>query len=105
MLDKLNAAAFSEWIGTKFIVRNGAERVMELELCKVTEQNATPALEQFSLLFRGPFTPALSQSIAKLEHEGLGSMELFLTPVGPDGEGMCYEVVFNRFRKQAQSER
>lgn len=101
MLEKLSAAMFSEQMGTKFVVRE-AEQPIELELCKVTERDTSPALEQFSLLFRGPLSPVLPQGIKKMEHAALGTVELFAVPVGPDGSGMCYEVIFSRFRKQEQ---
>lgn len=48
----------------------------------------------FSLLFRGPHDPVLPQQVYRLEHEALGAMELFVVPVGPDAEGMRYEVIF-----------
>lgn len=52
--------------------------------------------EPFSLLFRGPAEPVLPQSIRRLEHAELGSLEFFLVPVGPDGAGrMLYEAVFS----------
>jgi hypothetical protein len=35
------------------------------------------------------------QQIYQVEHPTLGSFELFLVPVGPDEQGMCYEAVFN----------
>jgi hypothetical protein len=51
--------------------------------------------ESFSLVFRGPLQPVLPQRIYRLEHEGLGTLEIFLVPVGPDKDGMRYEAVFN----------
>ena len=51
--------------------------------------------QPFSLVFRGPLQPVLPQRIYRLEHEGLGTLEIFLVPVGPDKDGMRYEAVFN----------
>lgn len=50
--------------------------------------------EPFSLLFRGPLEPFLQQQMAVLQHDELGQIELFLVPVGQDGEGFYYEAVF-----------
>jgi hypothetical protein len=49
---------------------------------------------QFALLFRGPPAPALPQATRTLTHPGLGELELFLVPIGPDADGMRYEAVF-----------
>src|SRR5262249_14892857 len=72
---------------------------LNLELIEVAEQNNSPQLEQFSVTFRGPLTPVCPQQIYKLEHERLGTMELFLVPLGPEKEGMLYQSCFNRLRK------
>ena len=51
--------------------------------------------EPFSLLFRGPLTPLLPQRIHRLAHPELGTLEIFIVPVGPDGAGQRYEAIFN----------
>jgi len=33
-----------------------------------------------------------------MEHEKLGTFDLFIVPLGPDSAGMRYEVIFNRMR-------
>jgi uncharacterized protein DUF6916 len=50
--------------------------------------------EQFSLLFRGPVEPALPQAIYRLDHAELGSLDLFLVPLAPRGDGAVYEAAF-----------
>ena len=30
-----------------------------------------------------------------VEHQDLATMEIFLVPLGPEGQGMRYEAVFN----------
>ena len=49
----------------------------------------------FSLFFRGPKEFQLPQSIYRLEHQALGSFELFVVPVGIDQHGMQFEAVIN----------
>lgn len=48
----------------------------------------------FSLLFNGPLQPIMPQMIYRLEHAQLGSLEIFMVPVGPNADGMQYEVIF-----------
>ena len=103
MPNELSAKVFSQHIGSVFSVPAALPEALVLELCDVTENNMSPALEQFSLLFRGPVSPVMQQCTAKLEHEKLGSLELFLVPLGPDEKGMRYQAVFSRFREQGQS--
>jgi hypothetical protein len=45
-------------------------------------------------VFRGPKKPELPQKIYKLEHDKLGTFELFLVPIGLDKEGMRYQAIF-----------
>jgi hypothetical protein len=49
----------------------------------------------FSVLFRGPMEPIVEQAIHHIEIESAGAAALFIVPLGPDGEGMLYEAVFN----------
>ena len=48
----------------------------------------------FSILFIGKPEPALAQGVYRMHQEQLGSMELFLVPIGLDAKGMHYEAVF-----------
>ena len=57
-------------------------------------------MKTFSLFFRGPLDPQLSQGTYPLECESLGSLPLFLVPMGRNAEGMTYEAVFNRLVKK-----
>ena len=102
MLDKLTKRAFSGHLHTNFHVRLQGRPPLVLELFQVAEGRSTPTLEQFSLFFRGPQDPILSQGVFQLEHDTMGTFPLFLVPIGPDQEGMRYEAAFNRFVKQGQ---
>ena len=48
----------------------------------------------FVATFRGPQEPRLPQRIYRLDHDGLGTLELFLVPVGRDAQGVRYEAIF-----------
>ena len=62
---------------------------LELELVEVTGGG-----RPFSVVFRGPGEPLLSQRIYRIEHPALGPLDLFLVPVGREPDGLRYEAVF-----------
>ena len=49
----------------------------------------------FSLFLRGPREQRLGQGMVIVEHPVHGALELFMTPIGSDAQGMRYEIVFN----------
>lgn len=81
--------------GDPFRVRPEDAPEFEVELVEVTEKlDGGAARPQFSLVFRGGPDPPVAQRIYRLEHEELGTLELFLVPIGPDQAGQRYEAVF-----------
>jgi hypothetical protein len=48
----------------------------------------------FALLFLAPPGPFLPQAIYPIAHPALGTLELFLVPLGPQLGGNAYEAVF-----------
>lgn len=101
MPEPLRHDAFAARVGEAFTVMADAQ-ALALELVEVRAIGAaTSGRQPFSLLFRGPQAPRLTQRTHPLRHPELGALEVFLVPVGPDavegpdGRGMCYEGVFN----------
>jgi hypothetical protein len=99
-LDKLNSKVFAEQLQTNFKVHAEGADPLSLKLTAVREGETSPKIELFSLLFLGPQAPRLRQQIHRFEHEKLGTFELFLTAIGANADGIMYEVVFHRFRKE-----
>ena len=100
-LESLNCKIFSEQLHTQFrLLRDGLEP-LPLELIEVKESDPSPKIELFSLHFRGPAAPHMPQQIHTLEHDKLGRINIFLTAIAGDAEGITYESVFHRFRKTA----
>jgi hypothetical protein len=95
MLEKLTAQTFGSHIGSVYrvVLREGA---LELTLDAVeTRSGGSPDRRlQFSLIFIGPPGVHLPQQIYALEHAVLGSLELFLVPLGPEPRGQRYEAAF-----------
>ena len=95
---ELSRATFERLVGSDFRVLVDETRSVSVKLvqCRAlppASQRDDPAIraEPFSLLFKGPRELVLEQQIYRLEHPDLGSLELFLVPVG-FGES---EAVFN----------
>lgn len=99
-LDELNCRMFRDSLHSDFTVLRESGESVTLTLVEVHEKLDAPALEQFSLTFRGPGTTALDQRIHRFEHPAFGSLDLFIVPLGPDQEAMLYEVIFNRIRSK-----
>jgi hypothetical protein len=105
-LQTLTAGDFRPHQGTRFRLTGGSPPgSVETELVEVTEHGTSAPgsfRAPFSVLFHGPLEPVLPQGIYRLEHEQLGTLELFIVPVGPDeprvpGQAptaMRYEAVF-----------
>ena len=49
----------------------------------------------FSLLFRGPVGMTQESQMYSLDHDVLGKMDLFLSPVGRFKDQVLYEAVFS----------
>lgn len=104
-LDKLNAKVFSEQLHTQFKVRLGSAEPMMFKLVEIKDSDPSPQIELFTLHFRGPSAPRLPQSIHRLEHDKLGTFEIFLTAIGAEPQGILYESVFHRIRKPASADK
>lgn len=110
-LQTITAADFRTAQGGRFRLTagsagSGPELGLDIELVEVTEHGGSPSAGMrapFSLLFHGPLQPILPQAIYHMEHDGLGALDLFIVPIGPNepaapGEkptAMRYEAVFS----------
>jgi hypothetical protein len=109
MLDKLTSTDFAAHLHSSFRIHGGdldsvaAEAMLplEAELIEVTELGVgVPSAQEsaqrrpFSILFRAPPNSVLPQGIYPVVHPELGTLSLFLVPLGPDRVGMRYEAVF-----------
>ncbi|HEY0553181.1 MAG TPA: hypothetical protein VGG20_02890 [Thermoanaerobaculia bacterium] len=99
MLQDLTPARFEEHKGTPFRIDPGDGSPLEVVLHQVRrhEPHPGPRAEPFSAYFLGPKSPLLPQRIYRVVHDQLGTLDLFLVPLGPDPKagGMLYEAVFN----------
>lgn len=97
-LRKLTRDDFTGCLGETFVIRVPEAPEIDLRLAEAnTTGGDSDDREPFSLIFLGPAEPILQQAIYPLEHESLGTISLFLVPVGPDPtrSHIQYEAVFS----------
>ena len=99
MLNQLQVTDFTPLIGHAFIIRGSGIDDLECTLIEANTLGAPPPegseiRHSFSIILRGPDQPILAQQIARVSNEHLGDLEIFLVPLGPDGQGIRYEAVF-----------
>lgn len=102
MDERLTEANFTKHLNTVFRVKVSAPRPVELKLVEVkgyaSGVNDPKGMERFSLFFNGPGDLQLPQRTYELEHDQLGSVDIFLVTVGRHEQGFVYEAVFNYFK-------
>ena len=96
MLEQLSAADFRSLPDNR-ISANLDRGDTQLEIVEVRELTASSRpVTPFSLTVRDPGAKhAVPQGIYAFRHPVHGIVELFIVPIGPDREGMCYEIIFN----------
>jgi hypothetical protein len=99
-LDLLQAADFTAYVQQRFHIYAQSGTPLEAELVAVKQISAKPGAgtakrKPFSIVFRCSDKPPLAQGIYKVENEKMGTLDIFIIPIGPDDEGFCYEAVFN----------
>ena len=101
MAASLTEEEFSKHVNTIFSINLDEQSAVNLELVQVKGYMNKPGeakgMERFSVFFRGP-KPLLPQSTYSLSNEGMGTIDIFLVPIGVDGDGFRYEAVFNYFK-------
>jgi hypothetical protein len=95
-LGSITAETFAPYTGQTFTLSlEGGNLALTLRTVEVLTASP-PSPERrtpFALRFVGPEQPQLTQRIYPLDHPTLGTIALFLVPVGKDG-GTIYEAVF-----------
>ncbi len=92
---------FLKHVGTEFRVDPGNDGdPVKLELASVTpihRSGVGTRDDPFSAEFHGPAGPVLTQRIYSFDHAELGTLEIFIVPIGSDPKTgrMRYEAIFN----------
>ena len=91
---ELSAADFEPHVADSFRIATLSGAV-ELKLVEVRRLGkALRKGDAFALTFLSPPGPFLPQAIYPLDNAALGTLELFIVPLGPKDGGNSYEAVF-----------
>jgi hypothetical protein len=98
----LTRSAYAGLEGTTFTVETGAEPVvLRLESVSdvagaATRRSLAGSDDAFALRFSGPLAAPLDSGIHSIHHPGIGTFDLFASPVDAPSEDRNYEVVVDR---------
>ncbi len=100
MGDELTPVIFGVALGSSFdVLPAPGEAGIELVLHDVIAHSPSPGApraQPFSLIFLGPAGQHLPQATYTLRHAELGTLDVFLVPIGPAADGRHqYEAAFN----------
>ncbi len=100
MVEDLSPEIFETWRGAIFQTTTNEGNAVRLEIAEITQKpkqqiSATQSLQQFSVVFRGTGETPLRQGMYALE-SGSDKLEIFLVPVGREGNALIYEAAFSR---------
>ena len=95
-LHELHAADFKKFTGEEFLI-HFATGAIPAQLKTVTDLTGYSNLERkpFSLLFQTLQTNYFPQAIYRVDHPGIGVLDIFLVPLGVREGGMQYEAIFS----------
>ena len=95
-LKQFTCSQFEDSLNQTFVIQMETGKMLKVILIEATPKvcGDIKKAHHFSLVFRGAMEPVLEQRIYTLENDNLGSLEIFMVPIGPDNSGMCYEAVF-----------
>lgn len=100
-IEWLTHAQVAPLVGEDVTVDDGAGAVRTMRLVEATESDALGGpgpdgqqRRQFRLLFVSGEDTVLPQATYVMGLPSLGTLDVFLVPVGRDGDGVHYEAVF-----------
>ena len=96
-MEMIDRDGFAAEVGTGFTLKAG-EHSVEVKLVTVSELKERPSNRSFSLVFQVPDGYTVEQGLYDLDHERLGTLQLFLVPVGDNR----LESVFNLLIEPAE---
>ena len=97
MLERLSASDFSNLPDGKLPAVFGEEEIL-LEIAEVRQfaPSRTREVPPFSIMLRERGTRrAMPQGTYLYRHPAHGPLQLFTVPIGPDADGMRYEIILS----------
>ncbi len=92
-LSELTLADFSPLVGDAFVCRQDAGDVSLVLEAAAGSGRMWDGREGFSLVLSGPVEPMLGQGMYRLVHGSLGSVDLFMVPIGSADDRAQYEII------------
>jgi hypothetical protein len=100
MVDQLTHDTFAQQVGTLFRLQAGPERSVAVELSETSPIRSSGRYEAFSIILRGPSEMPVQQGTYHVDHDAIGSFDLFIVPIRQDSRALYYEACFNRLRPE-----
>ncbi|MBK7871863.1 MAG: hypothetical protein IPJ74_14870 [Saprospiraceae bacterium] len=98
MLEKLTIEDFKPYLNQTFSIRFTPEVILPATLTSVTawgsenDKFRQPFTLEFHTEQKNEYYP---QGTFTILHPAIGELPIFIVPIGPDADGMRYEVVFS----------
>jgi len=97
--ERRDVSVFAALRGQTFVLAEADGATRDLELVEVRDlgrrRTAEGELSNYALTFLARTPEALPQGTYRLTHPALGSMDVFVVPIGRDAAGVRYEAIFN----------
>lgn len=95
-LDQIPAEDFARLIGQSLPAQAADQSfALRIEAAEVSPHPSGRALPGFALHLRAPADFGLGQGVYALEHPEHGRLQLFMTPIRRNADGLLFEAVFN----------
>lgn len=97
-LGELTLDTFTPLVGDTFTIDGPGDTAIETALETATALGNQPGPSgrlPFSLILTGAGAPIIPQGVYAVHHAALGSLELFLVPLAPQGDTALYQAIFS----------
>jgi hypothetical protein len=96
MVEPLTLEMFAPHVGSTFTLQD-VDAGLPLELVEAVAlavHTAGRGRPPFSLEFAGPVDPLHDQATVELKHDVIGSLAIFIVPIGRDATSTRYQAIF-----------
>lgn len=96
MNTRLEVDDFEKQLNQRVTFSNNEESFeATIKIVDCLSRQAEQSRQPFSVVFATARADVFEQKIYTLNHPVMGEQPIFLVPIGPDENGMCYEAVFS----------
>jgi hypothetical protein len=99
MFERPSRAAFEGQLGQEIRVSFDDGTTLALRIAEVVDHSVRKTrdgtVDAYAVYFHGPLDITLPQSTYLFTSDALGERAIFIVPLGPTGDVMVYEAIFN----------